>query len=136
MVAKELCPVQKIQVIILGGILRTGYYNTYGEFAISTLEKMKVNKLFLGIDAVSIGRCVSNLIIEEVPLKQKMIEVCNEIIIIADSTKFGTDAPFQVCEWSKITNVITDDEISSEFIDLFESLGIDKYIAHPNTIIS
>jgi DeoR/GlpR family transcriptional regulator of sugar metabolism len=124
MVAKELSSHPNISVNVLGGILRKSYFNVYGPFTELILSKLKANKLFIGFDGASISRGLSLNILEEVPVKQRMMEICDEIIAFGDSSKFGTDAPFSICGWENITQVIVDASIKNEYIEFFKERNI------------
>ena len=124
MVAKELSSRSRITVIILGGIVRKAYYNAYGYFAESILGNLKANKLFLGFDGANVKRGLSNNILDEVSVKQKMIEVSMETIAMGDSSKYGVDAPYTICGWEKIHRVITDKSIDEKFIAYFSEIGL------------
>lgn len=119
MVAKELSPHPNISVNVLGGILRSSYFNVYGPFTELILNKLKADKLFIGFDGCSISRGLSLNILEEVPAKQKMIEICDEVIAFGDSSKFGVNAPYLICEWDRINRVIVDMGIDDEYVQFF-----------------
>ena len=119
MVAKELSPHPNISVLVLGGILRRSYYNVYGPFTEMVLSNLKASKVFLGFDGASVSRGLSLNVLEEVPVKQKMIDICDDVIAFGDSGKFGKDAPYQICGWDKVTRVIADTRLSAEYLDIF-----------------
>jgi DeoR/GlpR family transcriptional regulator of sugar metabolism len=124
MVAKELCPEQNMNVIVLGGLLRKSFYSTYGPYTEYILKQMRANKAFLGIDAASIDSGITNIVLEEVPIKQLMIEISDEVIMVADSSKFSKTAPHRVCAWNAIDYVITDQSICPEYLTFFASQNI------------
>lgn len=132
MIATVLCTALNIKVFVLGGLLRPLFYNIYGLFTEERIQKLKANKLFLGVDAVSPKRCISNLQFEEVAVKEKMIEISDKVIMVADSSKFDIDAPYKLCNWTDIDAVITDDKIPRDYIEIFESNGIQTYIVSPS----
>ena len=134
MITTVLCTALNIKVFVLGGLIRPLFYNVYGLFTEECLQKLKVNKVFLGVDAVSPKRCISNLQFEEVAVKEKMIEISDKVIMVADSSKFGIDASYKVCNWTDIDTVITDDKIPRDYIEIFESNGIQTYIVTPSKI--
>ena len=125
MVAKELSPQPNISVNVLGGILRRSYFNVYGPFTELILSKLKSNKLFIGFDGASINRGLSLNILEEVPMKQKMIEICDEVIAFGDSSKYGVEAPYGICGWESIHRVIVDNNIGEEYLDFFREKNIE-----------
>lgn len=121
LVAKELCTEPNVNVLMLGGILRHSFYSAYGVYTEKILQNLKANKFFLGIDAITVENGVSNIVLEEVPVKQLSIQVSDQTIVVADSAKFGRNAPFRVCGWEKISRVITDPQISPETLQFFET---------------
>jgi len=123
-VAQTLGSVKNITVIVLGGILRRSFYSLYGPYTELALRNIRANKLFLGIDAASLEVGVSNIVLEEVPMKQLMIQNSDQVIIVGDSSKFGINAPYKVCSWEDIDYVITDDRIEKNYTEFFYNKGI------------
>ena len=124
MVAKELSPHPNISVNVLGGILRRSYFNVYGPFTEMVISNLKANKFFIGFDGATPSRGLSLNILEEVPVKQKMIEICDEIIVFGDSSKYGVAAPYLICGWDSIHRVIVDDSIKMEYLEFFSENNI------------
>ena len=129
MVARELSPHLSYTVVMLGGILRKSFYNVYGPFLESELDKLRGNKLFLSFDGASIARGISLNILEEIPVKKKMIEVCDQVIVYGDSTKYGVEGLYNICGWENIHRVIVDDAVDHRFIDYFDKQKISYQIA-------
>lgn len=123
-VAHTLGSVKNINVLVLGGILRRSFYSLYGPYTELALKNIRANKFFLGIDAASMDVGVSNIVLEEVPIKQLMIQNSDQVVMVADSTKFGINAPYKVCSWKDIDNLITDDCIEKNYIEFLDNNGI------------
>ena len=117
-VAKELGSEPNISVVVLGGQLRKSYFNTYGPYTEYILRSIRANKYFLGIDAAN-KEGVTNIVLEEVPIKKLMIEISETVIMVADLTKFDKTAPHRLCDWSAINRVITDSCIRDEYLGFF-----------------
>jgi len=118
--AKELCPEQNMNVIVLGGQLRKSYYSTYGAYTEYILRNMHADKYFLGIDGASVEQGITNIVLEEVPIKKLQIEISNQVILVADSSKFDKIAPHRVCFWNSIHKVVTDANTPDKYKCLFE----------------
>lgn len=127
-VAKELCSDKNLHVLILGGTLRPSYFNSYGHYTESMLKNLKVNKYFMGVDAVGEKNGVYNLILNEVTIKRLMISISNQVIMVSDNTKFGKEAPYKVCDFKEIDAVISDQNISKVYCELFNSLNIKLFL--------
>jgi len=130
MVAKELSPHPNISVNVLGGILRKSYFNVYGPFTEMVISNLKANKLFIGFDGATPSRGLSLNVLEELPIKQKMIEICDEIIAFGDSSKYGVTAPYRICGWDSVHKVIVDDSIKVEYLEFFSENNINCITAH------
>jgi len=123
MIAKELGQEQNMNVVVLGGQMRKSYYSTYGPYTEYVIRNLRANRFFLGIDAMDTGG-ITNIVLEEVPIKQLMMEVSEEVIMVANSTKFDRSAPHRVCSWDSIDRVITDTHIPQSYVDLFSTHDI------------
>ena len=130
-VGKELCPHPGITVVEVGGMLRRSYYTAYGHFTVQFLKNLKAHKAFLGLDAASITRGISALQLEEIAVKQSMMEISDEVILTADSSKFGIDATYKICDWNDIDRVVTDQGIGRDFVEFFDSANIEVDIVSP-----
>jgi DeoR/GlpR family transcriptional regulator of sugar metabolism len=125
--AQEACPNSSIQVIVVGGLLRSAYYNSYGSYSEEMLSNLRADKFFLSGDAVSIDWGISNISMEEVPVKKKMIEISDKVILVADGSKFDTNAPHRICQWDTIDAVITETTVGEKYRRLFEELKLETY---------
>lgn len=129
-IAKELSAIPSVSIILLGGIVRKFYYNTYGPYTDKILEELKANKFFLGFDGASISRGFSNTVLEEIPAKQKMISISDQVIAVGDSSKYTIEAPYSICGWEKIQKVITDSAIDQKYLDFFKDKGIQPILVN------
>jgi DeoR/GlpR family transcriptional regulator of sugar metabolism len=103
------------------------YYNSYGSYSEEMLSNLRADKFFLSGDAVSIDWGISNISMEEVPVKKKMIEISDKVILIADGSKFDTNAPHRICQWDTIDAVITETTVGEKYRRLFEDLKLETY---------
>lgn len=129
-VTHTLGSAKNINVIVLGGILRKSFYSLYGPYTEIALRNIHASKVFLGVDAASMDVGVSNIVLEEVPMKQLMIQNSDQVVMVADSMKFGINAPHKVCSWEKIDYVITDNCIEKKYIDFLDNQGISKTLVN------
>ena len=124
MVAKELSSHPGISVLVLGGILRKSYFNVYGPFTEQILLSLNANRVFIGFDGASVTRGLSLNLLEEVPVKQKMMSISDDVIAFGDTAKYCHDAPYSICGWDQISHVVVDGELGPEFTELFQDKNI------------
>jgi DeoR family transcriptional regulator of aga operon len=61
-------------------------------------------------------------------MNQKMITVAQQVIVLADFSKFGRKSFGKIVDFSQI-DIIISNEIPPAFQELFDSLGIETIIA-------
>jgi DeoR/GlpR family transcriptional regulator of sugar metabolism len=131
MVAKELCSEPNFTVLMLGGVLRKSYYSAYGPFTEYIIKNLTARKFFLGIDAADKDNGIFNYVLDEVPIKQLMIEKSDEVIMVSDSSKLGKKALYKVASWETIDRVITDQCVGQEFLDSFIQKNVKVTVVSP-----
>ncbi|MCA5005268.1 DeoR/GlpR family DNA-binding transcription regulator [Sphingobacterium bovistauri] len=122
-VTLELLKYINVEVIQLGGPVRHTSSSVTGQYAIHILNQFFCSKLFLGVDGIDLDYGISTTSAQEALLNQKMIDVAHEVIILADSSKFGRKSFGKIADFSNIDVIISDD-IPPAFQELFDSLGI------------
>jgi DeoR/GlpR family transcriptional regulator of sugar metabolism len=120
-IAVKLAENPKINLICTGGVARTSVFSLQGAVAESFIRNIKVDKTFMGADAIHADGTISNVNIEEVSIKQAMIKAADQTILLADSSKFMNSGFFKVCDLSDIDLIITDDGISEKTRELIIS---------------
>lgn len=116
MIALELSTNSEINVIMVAGTVRNNLYSLWGPMTLEMIKRLHVNKTFLTADAVDIDYGVSNATVEGSVIKQALIEAADEVILLADHSKFGKRALAHVCGFDSIDHVITDNNLSPTVI--------------------
>lgn len=126
-VTLELLKHQNVDVIQLGGSVRSTSSSVVGQYANNILDNFFCSKLFLGVDGIDLDYGISTTNAQEATLNQKMINVAQKVIVLADSSKFGRKSFGKIADFSKIDTIISD-EMPKNFLEYFESLGIETII--------
>lgn len=128
-VSFELSSRNNVEVLQLGGIIRSSSSSVAGNFAEKTLEEISCGILFLGVDGIDLdfGFSITNL--TEAALDKKMIETAQIVVIVADSTKFDKRGLGKVCSFEQVSYLITDDRVSKTAVQQLEERGVKVIIA-------
>jgi len=118
----------QINLICTGGIARENVYTLEGTQVTDFIREVKVDKTFLGADAIHEDGTISNVNIQEVSIKKAMIDAAKETFLLTDSTKFGITGFAKVCHLSEINYVITDDRLSGIHIQELENYDVNVII--------
>jgi DeoR/GlpR family transcriptional regulator of sugar metabolism len=127
-VAIELSKKEQIKVISTGGTLLTQSLSYVGPLAERSLNMYHVNKVFLSCKGVHIDRGLSDFNEMQALLKKQMMEIADEKILLADSSKFGTRAFSQIAPLSKIDKIITDSKLDEQTKSQLEEKNINLTI--------
>lgn len=97
------------QMIVTGGIRRQGYNNVLvGSQVEDFLHNVRIDKVFLGADAVDLDFGVSNSNFHEAGIKRLAKNSGTEKFLLVDHSKFDTVALAKVCPLNDIDTLITD----------------------------
>ena len=116
-----------VDLVILGGYVhgRTGV--SLGPYANDMLADLNVRRAVISIAGVTDQGCYnSNLLLVET--EKAMINAADEVIIVADSTKFGCRNLALICPLNEIEYFVVDAEIRPEWRARLVDAGIDVVI--------
>lgn len=121
-ISNKLAANPDINLICTGGLARSNVFSLQGSIAENTLKNIRVEITFLGADAVHPDGGIFNVNIDEVPIKQAMINSAPKVVLLVDSSKFDLCGFAKICTLSNIDTVITDAGLTREKQDLVESM--------------
>ncbi|WP_139992487.1 DeoR/GlpR family DNA-binding transcription regulator [Paenibacillus paridis] len=113
-VAMELSSKEKIEVISTGGILASRSLSYVGPLAERSLDAYHVDKAFFSCKGVHLERGISESNELQARIKHKMVGMADQVILLADSSKFGVQAFTHVADLSAVDTIITDGQLSAE----------------------
>ena len=107
-------PRRDFRLNLLGGKIRSGFHYAYGENLIDELETYHFDRLFLTASAMDIKSGLTTVDPDLSRLKQAMVRASREVIVLADSTKYGKTHFQSYAPLSSIDVLITDSGITQE----------------------
>ncbi len=132
-VASALIVRNSIRIIFLGGDLRKKSYSCVGPSTVRIISDYHVDKLFLGVEGLSIDEGLTDSYDIEVGLKQAMIAAAAKTVIVADSSKFGRVHFAKVAPMAAVSVIVTDRGIAQEMVSSIRQCGISLVIAKPTS---
>ena len=118
-----------ITVILIGGKIRSQEGITSGCWAKQMVDDIFVDKLFFGVDAVVPERGIMRSYIEEGSLSRQFVRHAKQVFGLADYSKFGGKALYQVCKTEQIDYIITDEKADKEIVKELRNRGVQVVIA-------
>lgn len=123
-VALELSSREKITVILIGGTLLPKSLSFVGRQADYALDLYHVNKAFISCQGIHPKRGLSDFNEMQALVKKKIIEVSDEVYLLADHTKFGVQAFSCISEIDSINYIITDSHTKQDQLQPYGDLSI------------
>jgi DeoR/GlpR family transcriptional regulator of sugar metabolism len=119
-------------VIVLGGYVHGRSGAIHGRYTDEMLRTLNVRRAVLSAAGVTDrGVFNSNLLLVET--EQAMMRAADEVILLADSTKYGHQSLALVCPLSEIDTFVVDDAISPEWRSKIDAAGAKLTIAKSAT---
>lgn len=127
--AAQLSGCTGISLILVGGLLRPNTMALVGPVAEETLSRIRVDKAFIALNGIDseMGLTTPNLL--EASVKAKMMEVAEQVYVLADHTKAGrvTFAKFGAA--AEIDGLVTSRLIPEEQRQRLEQKNVQIYLA-------
>jgi len=124
-VASVLAPLPNVRLIMIGGLLRHVSSSLVGPQAEQVLRGLHADRLFLGVDSLDPEIGVMTPDVLEAQLNARMIEVSQEVVAVADASKFGRRSLSVIAGVEKLHKLITDTSASREAVAALRSRGVE-----------
>ncbi|WP_454618823.1 DeoR/GlpR family DNA-binding transcription regulator [Bradyrhizobium cenepequi] len=116
-----LAKAPSIEIVVLGGALRTTSMSTMGPLANEALRRMTADRAVMSADGVVNGRGLCEADLDQVALKSLMMQQSKEVVVLADASKLGRAeqmawAPLPP-RWTLVTDVDASEEQCKHLAD-------------------
>jgi len=115
---------EEITVVVTGGVVRAAELSLLGHIAELSLPEVRVSRVFMGAQALSIESGWTTDAMAEVQTTRRMIEMSPELVVLADHTKLGSTAAAFIAPLQRITTLVTDAGANVEFLAQARARGL------------
>lgn len=115
-------------LVLVGGYVypRTGV--SLGPYANEMLSRLHVRKTVLSVSGINDrGFYNNNLLLVET--ERAMMQAAEEVIVVADSTKFGHQSLALLCPIEEVNRLVVDHEVTSEWREKLITAGVELLVA-------
>ena len=113
-----------IEVIVLGGWLRSAEFSLLGHLAMEALQDLHASKVFHGTYGIDPHNGLTGTFLPEVQTDRAIFAAARDVIILADSSKFRQTGPVRLASVADIDTVISDSGASDADIRALEERQI------------
>lgn len=124
-VANALLNAQGVSLILVGGFLRKGETSLIGHIAERTLQDIRVDKVIMGIGGIDPQHGLTGDHIEELMTDRAVMGITDEVIIVADHTKFGHVASSLTAPVTAAKKIVTSSKAPKEIVAAVQDLGVE-----------
>ncbi len=115
----------ELTVLLIGGRLRSKTASTVDAWAIDALRDIRVSIAFMGANGISVERGATTPDPSEAAVKRGMVLAAKEVVILADSTKYGDEKFARFANIGEISKLVTDSALSNGAIVSLEGAGVE-----------
>ncbi|HEY7890115.1 MAG TPA: hypothetical protein VIC29_17980 [Steroidobacteraceae bacterium] len=121
------------EVILPAGTIRYDTMTVGGRFIERFLAELHFDTFFLGADSIDLRLGLSTFNEEEAQKNAAMIRASDRVVVLADSSKFGTPSLHRICDIRKVNVIVTDTDADPTLVQQLECLGIAVHCVDAHT---
>ncbi|MFG0334414.1 MAG: DeoR/GlpR family DNA-binding transcription regulator [Maioricimonas sp. JB049] len=127
-IVNQLVAVPDVELVYLGGYLYPKTGVALGTLTMAALKQIHARRLVLSTGGITqAGLFNSNSLLVET--ERQMLAVADEVIVVADSSKFGHSELAHLCGLDQVDRLVVDAGISDEWKETVTAHGIELTIA-------
>ena len=128
-IANDLTIRPQARVVVTGGVARTRSYELVGPLAGAILPSIRIDTLFLGVQALDPGSGIFTHTEDEAAINAALVRASRRTIVLADSSKLGASAFARICAPGDLHALITDSGAEQADLDRLRAQGVQVIVA-------
>lgn len=127
-IAIALSEYDNINVYTIGGKLNKNNNIHVGARTINELSRIQYDLCFMGVNAISVNRGLTDIDIEVVEVNRAMLDASNKTVLITISEKLNIEKKYEVTDLSTVDYLITELSASDKLLEPFKNAFLDLCI--------
>jgi len=128
-IARTLATNGRNKVYLAGGEFRADDTASFGPAAIRFVERFRVRHAVLSIGAITSNDGFMDFHLSEAEFSRAVIARADRVMVVADHSKFTAQAPVQVCGFTEVGALITDQPPPAAVAQQLDEAGVTVTIA-------
>jgi DeoR family ulaG and ulaABCDEF operon transcriptional repressor len=121
--AQRLLATSENEIVLSGGKIYREQNVILAPFDNDVTQSHYASKMFTSVHGLSLlGLMEADPLL--IQAEQRLIKQAEELIVVADSSKFGRNAGLILCRLDQVARVITDTDVSDKAVQMLEHQGI------------
>ena len=127
-IAEHLLKHSKNTIMLSGGTIYREQNIILSPFDNDVTRNFYAKKMFMGVQGLGpLGLMEADPLI--IQAEQKLLGQADELVVLADSSKFESRSSLVLCPLSRITTVITDERVSDKTASMLEAVDVNLIVA-------
>lgn len=118
-------------IYFVGGEVNAITQSTSGLWANNELSSLRIDIAFLGTSGFQSHTGPCTKIFSDAQFKKDVVKNSNKIIVLADHTKFSSNAIMQFAEWTDVDLLISDNNVTPELASILQD-EVELILATPD----
>ncbi len=114
LIGSELANLSHVELYVVGGIIGGHMPASFGKNAIDDIKRFIVDKAFISVHSINFDIGLTSIGDLQMQFKQAILTTTSDITVLADSSRFGSGFITVICPLSKVTRIITDNQVTME----------------------
>ncbi len=111
-------------LILLGGLCIPDFHAMVGAQALDQLEHLMADKVFLGVDGLTLSEGATTADILMAELNRMMADRARQVILVTDSSKLGRTGFEPIVRIDQIHRLVTDDGAPPDLVQALRAEGV------------
>jgi DeoR/GlpR family transcriptional regulator of sugar metabolism len=120
---------EQCQLVLLGGLFHRESLSFTGPHVIGALRTLRITKLFLATSGLLVPDGLSSTYLFDAEVKRALMESSRQVIVCADSSKFGRGFLAHFASLDSVDTLVTDSGVSSEDRAAVERCNVQVIVA-------
>ena len=125
----ELAGLPHIELFVIGGSVGGHLPSTFGKKTNDEVSRLTVDKAFISAHGINLEVGLTAIGDLQLQMKQAILKTTDNVIVLADSTRFGGGYFSVICPISRVSKIVTDSQIEEEVIRKAATRNVSLVIA-------
>lgn len=127
-VATVLAPRENVELIVLGGRIRSHTLGAIDHWAVRMLEDFVFDLALLGTNGVTLERGLTCPDAGVAAVKARAVVSSRRVVLLADGTKFGADSSYRFAQIRDLSTIVTDRSAGDGPLRRIRAAGVETVV--------
>jgi DeoR/GlpR family transcriptional regulator of sugar metabolism len=118
----------RVELVLLGGIVRRTYHSLVGALTEDALRQVRATCAFLGASGVAPDGTVLDTTLVEVPVKRALLTTSRRSVLLVDHHKFPGTGALRVCGLDQFDALVTTQGADGPTLDAARAAGTEVHV--------